>query len=93
MIARPALCVGASRTGSIGSPNAIQSCARRKGIHGSISLSVCSVSDQSGALLIYEVSGEDELREILANDPYTPADVYEIASLQEWEPLFPVKPV
>ncbi|TCN32097.1 hypothetical protein EV644_1275 [Kribbella orskensis] len=50
-------------------------------------------ADQSGALLIYDVADEAELREILANDPYTPADVYEIASLQEWQPLFPVKPV
>jgi uncharacterized protein len=38
------------------------------------------------------VSGEAELREILAEDPYTPADVYEIAALHEWQPLFPVKP-
>jgi uncharacterized protein YciI len=49
-------------------------------------------ADQSGALLIYDVADEAELREILVNDPYTPADVYEIASLQEWQPLFPVKP-
>jgi uncharacterized protein YciI len=50
-------------------------------------------ADQSGALLIYDVADEAELREILAKDPYTPADVYEIASLQEWQPLFPVEPV
>ncbi|GAA1597709.1 hypothetical protein GCM10009789_59540 [Kribbella sancticallisti] len=49
-------------------------------------------ADQTGALLIYDVADEAEVREILANDPYTPADVYEIASLQEWQPLFPVQP-
>lgn len=47
-------------------------------------------SDQSGALLIYDVTDEAELREILAKDPYTPAKVYEIAGLHEWQPLFPL---
>lgn len=46
-------------------------------------------ADQSGALLIYDVADEAELRGILAKDPYTPADVYEIAALNEWQPLFP----
>ncbi|MEV4261550.1 muconolactone Delta-isomerase family protein [Kribbella sp. NPDC049584] len=46
--------------------------------------------DQTGALLIYDVADEAELRDILAKDPYTPADVYEIATLSEWEPLFPI---
>jgi uncharacterized protein YciI len=50
-------------------------------------------ADQSGALLIYDVADEAELRDILVKDPYTSADVYEIASLQEWQPLFPVQPV
>jgi uncharacterized protein len=45
--------------------------------------------DQTGALLVYDVADEAELREILAKDPYTPADVYQIASLKEWQPLFP----
>ncbi|WBQ03056.1 YciI family protein [Kribbella sp. CA-293567] len=45
--------------------------------------------DQSGALLIYDVADEAELREILADDPYTAADVYEIVTLQEWLKLFP----
>lgn len=48
--------------------------------------------DQSGAVLIYDVADEAELRDILAKDPYTPADVYEIAVLKEWQPLFPVQP-
>ena len=56
-------------------------------------LSAGPFGDQSGALLIYDVADEAEVREILANDPYTPADVYEIASLQEWQPLFELKAV
>jgi uncharacterized protein YciI len=47
-------------------------------------------ADQTGALLIYDVADETELREILAKDPYTSADVYEIAALNEWQPLFPL---
>jgi uncharacterized protein YciI len=46
-------------------------------------------ADQSGALLVYDVADEAELRDILANDPYTPADVYELAVLSEWQPLYP----
>ena len=46
-------------------------------------------TDQTGALLVYDVADEAELRDILAKDPYTPADVYEIATLAEWQPLFP----
>lgn len=46
-------------------------------------------ADQSGALLIYSVADEAELREILARDPYTTADVYEIVTLQEWERAIP----
>jgi len=55
-------------------------------------LSAGPFADQSGALLIYDVADETEMREIIANDPYTSADVYEIASLQEWQPLFEMKP-
>ena len=47
-------------------------------------------ADQTGALLVYDVADEAELRDILAKDPYTPADVYEIATLSEWQPLFPI---
>lgn len=46
-------------------------------------------ADESGALLIYDVADEAELRDILAKDPYTPADVCEIAALNEWQLLFP----
>lgn len=48
-------------------------------------------TDQTGALLVYDdVADEAELRDILAKDPYTPANVYEIATLAEWQPLFPL---
>ena len=46
-------------------------------------------TDQTGALLVYDVADEAEVRDILANDPYTPAGVYEISTLAEWQPLFP----
>ena len=47
-------------------------------------------TDQTGALLVYDVADEAELRDILAKDPYTPAGVYELATLAEWQPLFPL---
>jgi len=42
-----------------------------------------------GRVMVYDVADEAELRDILAKDPYTPADVYEIAALNESQPLFP----
>ncbi|QNE21768.1 hypothetical protein F1D05_32410 [Kribbella qitaiheensis] len=47
-------------------------------------------ADQTGALLIYNVADEAELRDILAKDPYTTADVYEIVTLTEWSMLYPI---
>ncbi|WP_405057434.1 YciI family protein [Kribbella sp. NBC_01505] len=44
-------------------------------------------TDQTGALLVYNVADEAELRDILAKDPYTPAEVYQLALLTEWEPV------
>jgi uncharacterized protein YciI len=41
-------------------------------------------ADDTGALHIYEVADEAELREILGRDPYTAVDGYEIAALKEW---------
>ncbi|MGZ0147207.1 YciI family protein [Kribbella sp. WER1] len=46
-------------------------------------------TDGTGALLVYDVADEAELRDILAKDPYTPAGVYELAALAEWQSLFP----
>jgi uncharacterized protein YciI len=48
-------------------------------------------ADETGALLIYTVADEAEMREILAKDPYTTADVYEIVTLTEWQMVFPLK--
>ncbi len=45
-------------------------------------------ADESGALLIYNVADEAEMRDILAKDPYTPAGVYELTTLKEWNQLF-----
>ncbi|TDC94924.1 hypothetical protein E1292_39595 [Nonomuraea deserti] len=44
-------------------------------------------ADDTGALHVYEVSGEEELREILRRDPYTAAGGYEIVLLKEWTPI------
>ncbi|MGP3954916.1 YciI family protein [Nonomuraea sp. 3N208] len=41
-------------------------------------------ADDSGALHVYEVADEAELRAILARDPYTEADAYEIVLVKEW---------
>ena len=46
-------------------------------------------ADDTGALLVYEVANEAELRDILAADPYTEADVYDIVQLTEWAPILP----
>ncbi|HEX6467488.1 MAG TPA: YciI family protein [Streptosporangiaceae bacterium] len=46
-------------------------------------------ADDKGALLVYEVADEAELREVLAADPYTAADVYDIEQLREWSPILP----
>ncbi|MER7506363.1 YciI family protein [Nonomuraea pusilla] len=44
-------------------------------------------ADDSGALHVYEVADEAELREILRADPYTAVNGYEIALLKEWRPI------
>ncbi|MGI5270694.1 YciI family protein [Nonomuraea sp. CA-218870] len=44
-------------------------------------------ADDSGALHVYEVAGEAELRAILRDDPYTVADACELVLLKEWTPL------
>jgi uncharacterized protein YciI len=46
-------------------------------------------ADDTGALQVYEVADEAELRAILRDDPYTRADVYDIVLLKEWNPVFP----
>jgi uncharacterized protein YciI len=46
-------------------------------------------ADDAGALLVYEVEDEAEVRDILAADPYTAAGVYDIEQLREWRPILP----
>lgn len=46
-------------------------------------------ADDTGALLICEVADEDEMRRIVAADPYTEAAVVEVTQLREWTPIFP----
>lgn len=46
-------------------------------------------ADDTGALLVYEVADEAELRGLLARDPYLMADVCEIVQLREWRPILP----
>ncbi len=41
-------------------------------------------ADGRGALLIYEVSGMDELRRVLDDDPYTAAGVIAETEIREW---------
>lgn len=45
-------------------------------------------ADQSGALLIYEVRDEAQLREIVAKDPYMLVNVGEVTVMKEWTPIF-----
>lgn len=44
-------------------------------------------ADDSGALHVYEVTDEAELRDILRRDPYTAVDGYEVVLLKEWTPI------
>ncbi|WP_309109830.1 YciI family protein [Actinosynnema sp. CA-248983] len=44
-------------------------------------------ADQSGAILVYEVADEAELKSVLAADPYTPAGVVAETRVHEWLPL------
>jgi len=43
-------------------------------------------ADDAGALIIYEADDEASLKEIIAADPYTPANVAEW-TIREWTPL------
>jgi uncharacterized protein YciI len=46
-------------------------------------------ADDTGALHIFDVANEAELRALLAADPYTIADVCDEVSVREWQPIFP----
>lgn len=41
-------------------------------------------TDDSGALLIYDVEDVAEAQELLSNDPYTPAGIIVGATIKEW---------
>lgn len=41
-------------------------------------------TDDSGALLIYDVADVAEAQELLANDPYTPAGIIAGVTMKEW---------
>lgn len=45
-------------------------------------------ADDSGALLIFDVDGEEELNRLLAEDPYYQAPGVTVASKRQWNPLF-----
>jgi uncharacterized protein YciI len=45
-------------------------------------------ADDRGALLIYEADDEAEVRDLLAADPYSKAEVGEF-EIREWVPVFP----
>lgn len=45
-------------------------------------------TDETGALLIYEVETEAEAKELLANDPYTAGGVIGEATIKEWNVVF-----
>ncbi|ASO23075.1 hypothetical protein FHR81_003737 [Actinoalloteichus hoggarensis] len=44
-------------------------------------------ADDTGALLVYDVADEAELRRLLDNDPYWPAEVVAEVIITEWTPL------
>ena len=43
--------------------------------------------DDSGALILYSVSGRDELERLLADDPYVQADVFGERIVRGWQPF------
>jgi uncharacterized protein YciI len=46
--------------------------------------------DDTGALLIYEADSEDEVRALLANDPYAKSGgVIAETTIKEWNRIFP----
>lgn len=44
-------------------------------------------ADDAGALIIYEAADEPALKEIIAADPYTPANVITEWKIREWTPV------
>jgi hypothetical protein len=44
--------------------------------------------DDSGGLIVYEAADEAEVRQIIADDPYTPAGVVARSTLKAWDRVF-----
>lgn len=44
-------------------------------------------ADDTGALIVYQVADQDELRDVLAADPYTAAQVVASTTIREWNPV------
>jgi uncharacterized protein YciI len=45
-------------------------------------------ADDSGALIIYEGESEDEVRDIIRNDPFYIAGVFKHIDLREWRRVY-----
>ena len=44
--------------------------------------------DDSGALIIYEADSENAARELVANDPFSKAGVFQSVSMRPWRQVF-----
>lgn len=44
-------------------------------------------ADDSGAVIVFDVAGEVELRELLAADPYLATPGVSVTSVREWRPF------
>lgn len=48
-------------------------------------------ADDTGALLCYEAASEDEVREIMAADPYSSVGAFGTVQIKEWNRVFAVE--
>ena len=46
-------------------------------------------ADDTGALIIYEAADEAEVRELIANDPYSTGDIIANLELKQWNRTLP----
>jgi len=46
-------------------------------------------ADESGALIMYQADSEEEVRSIIAADPYTTVNAIADLQLREWKQVFP----
>ncbi|KOV75549.1 YciI family protein [Nocardia sp. NRRL S-836] len=44
-------------------------------------------ADDTGAMIVYEAADETAVKEVIAADPYTPANVVEQWNIREWNVL------